>query len=416
MNCARLFVLISSIIIFILTIRDANSDHHYPQYPHFPEERSGHTAFLIANKLYFLGGKNKFAQRTNDFFYLDVSKSFLTSNLSFHDLSYLSITLPPHQRGTASLCGNTSIYFFGGERDLSNKPDSLIYTFNAVSQQWSHPKINGNEPNIRKQLSSTCDSKGQMYLYAGLSDANMGLPLKIYNDINILDTVNLIWNTSDKSVSDFTPEFINGFSATMLKDGIIVYIGGWNNEGYHDMTKDDRILIWGGENGGLPAKPQLAVLDTHFKWSIPVITGVKNSIEILPYYAHTTTMIDDYMVIAFGLTYDKLHNTEIPSNLIFLLYTPNQDHYEWTFTFIPSDNFLTNFGVPQPPPISSPDDPIDQPAFALDALIVVLFLVGALIGFIAWYLYKYHPEIRRRAGYSLLPTNDFWAREFWGAD
>ncbi|RIB14363.1 hypothetical protein C2G38_1661045 [Gigaspora rosea] len=230
MNYARLIVLILSIISFLLIFLNATLAY-------FPGERSGHTAFLVANKLYFLGGKNKFGKRTNDFFYLDVSNSFLTSNLSFHDLSYLSITLPPHQRGTASLCGNTSIYFFGGERDLSNNQDSLIFSFDSVSQQWSLPKINGNEPNIRKQLSSTCDSKGQMYLYAGLSDSNMGLPLKIYNDINILDTVNLIWTTSDKSVSDFTPEFNNGFSATMLKDGIIVYIGGSNSEGYHDMSK-----------------------------------------------------------------------------------------------------------------------------------------------------------------------------------
>ncbi|CAG8521317.1 13874_t:CDS:2 [Dentiscutata heterogama] len=394
MNYVRLLALILSIIIFV---------NATPAY--FPEERSGHTAVLVENKLYFLGGKDNYGQRTNDFFYLDVSKPFLITNLSFlpfHDLSYLSTTLPPHQRGTASLCGNKSIYFFGGERDLSNKQDSLIYTFNTVSQQWSHPKINGNEPNIRKQLASTCDSKGRI-----------------------------------KSVSNLTPESNNGFSATMLKDGIIAYIGGRNNNGYHDMSKimlyntntaswsvmDDRILIWGGENDGLPVEPQLAVLDSHFIWSIPDITGVKNSIEILPYYAHTATMIDDYMVIAFGLTYDKFHNMEIASNRIFLLYTPNQYHYEWNSVFIPSilsDASLTNFEpppIPSPiPPISSPDDPIERPTFALDALIVVLFLVGALIGFAAWYLYKHYPEIRNRAGYTLLPTNDFWNRGLWEAD
>ncbi|CAG8635200.1 22781_t:CDS:2 [Dentiscutata erythropus] len=393
MNYARLLALILSIIIFV---------NATPAY--FPEERSGHTAVLVENKLYFLGGKDNYGQRTNDFFYLDFSKPFLITNLSFlpfHDLSYLSKSLPPHQRGTASLCGNMSIYFFGGERDLSNKQDSLIYTFNTVSRQWSHPKINGNEPNIRKQLTSTCDSKGRMYLYAGLSDADMGLPLKIYNDFNILDTVNLIWSKSIKSVSNLTLEFNNGFSATMLKDGIIAYIGGRNNNGYHDMNKimlyntntaswsvmDDRILIWGGENDGLPAELQLAVLDTHFIWSIPDITG------------------------------------EIASNRIFLLYTPNQYHYEWNSVFIPpilSETSLTNFEPPPTPspipPISSPDDPIERPAFALDALIVVLFLVGTLIGFAAWYIYKHYPEIRSRAGYTLLPTNDFWNRGLWEAN
>ncbi|CAG8470069.1 2330_t:CDS:2 [Cetraspora pellucida] len=447
MNSVRLLALTLPIITILLIFVNAT-----PAY--LPGERSGHTACLVDSKLYFLGGKNKYGQLTNDFFYLDVSKPFLISNftfLPFHDLSYLSSILPPHQRGTASLC-DMSIYFFGGERDHSTKQISLIYAFNAVTQQWSHPKIKGNEPNIRKQLASTCDSKGQMYLYAGLNDIDMGSPLKIYNNIDILDTVNLIWNTSTENVFALSPEFNNGFSATMLENGIIVYIGGWNNDGYHDMskimlyntntaswsfmkangqipgkramhtsvlTKDDRILIWGGENGGLPAEPQLAVLDTQFRWSIPDVTGVKNSIESLPYYAHTASMIDDYMIIAFGLTYDNLHNLEIPSNLIFLLYTPNKYHYEWISVFIPSilpDNASAYFDLPEAPPPISPDDPIDRPIIATDILIVIILLVGAIIGFAGWHLYKYYTENRGRAGYSLLPTNDFWTNGFWDGE
>ncbi|CAG8593897.1 10676_t:CDS:2, partial [Racocetra fulgida] len=234
-----------------------------------------------------------------------------------------------------------------------------------------------------------------MYLYAGLSDEDMGLPLKIYNNFDILDTLNLIWSTSTESVFNPSPEFNNGFSATMLKNGIIAYIGGWNNDGYHDMSKDDRILIWGGENGGLPAEPQLAVLDTQFRWSIPDVTGAKNSIEILPYYAHTASMIDNYMIIAFGLTYDRLHNLQIPSNLIFLLYTPNQHHYEWTSVFIPSilpDDVSAYFDSPEKPPVISPKDPIKRPILTTDALVVIILLVGTLVGFVGWRLYKYYIE------------------------
>src|SRR5947207_15426447 len=70
--------------------------------PYKPERRNSHTATLINNKLYILGG---FPIGRN-FFYLDVSVPFNTQNLLWQDLSSMNI-VPPHL-GAASVNGGAN--------------------------------------------------------------------------------------------------------------------------------------------------------------------------------------------------------------------------------------------------------------------------------------------------------------------
>src|SRR5688572_28433721 len=58
--------------------------------PFKPEERSAHTATLINNKLYILGGTSA----GKEFFYLDVSVPFNTQNLLWQNLTSVNI-IPP---------------------------------------------------------------------------------------------------------------------------------------------------------------------------------------------------------------------------------------------------------------------------------------------------------------------------------
>src|SRR6266516_2189639 len=87
--------------------------------PFKPNQRIGHTATLIDNKLYILGGSSKASKGVDDvekdFFYLDVSVPFNIKNLSWKDLS--SINPVPSHYFAASVKGgvnNNTLFLYGG--------------------------------------------------------------------------------------------------------------------------------------------------------------------------------------------------------------------------------------------------------------------------------------------------------------
>ncbi|PKB96511.1 hypothetical protein RhiirA5_434709, partial [Rhizophagus irregularis] len=60
-----------------------------------------HTATLIDNKLYILGGWDSIKKQSlKEFFYLDVSVPFNTQELSWQDLSNINM-VPPHDSATS---------------------------------------------------------------------------------------------------------------------------------------------------------------------------------------------------------------------------------------------------------------------------------------------------------------------------
>ena len=62
-----------------------------------PTGRYFATATLVGTKIYFLGGGAITGQYSNDFFYLDISKSFdKTKALPFVNLSDKASEIPPH--------------------------------------------------------------------------------------------------------------------------------------------------------------------------------------------------------------------------------------------------------------------------------------------------------------------------------
>src|SRR6185369_1328256 len=104
-----------------------------------PMGRNVHTATLIGNKLYILGGVN-----SREFFYLDVSVPFNTQNLLWNDLTSTDI-IPPHY-GAASVRGganNNTLFLYGGIK-YSGGADALVYTFDSQSNIWNTAKIAGD--------------------------------------------------------------------------------------------------------------------------------------------------------------------------------------------------------------------------------------------------------------------------------
>src|SRR5687768_13149403 len=72
--------------------------------PFRPRKRYCHTATLVHNKLYILGGHS--ISTGGDFFYLDTSYSFNTKELPWKDLSSINV-VPPHF-GAASAKGGVN--------------------------------------------------------------------------------------------------------------------------------------------------------------------------------------------------------------------------------------------------------------------------------------------------------------------
>ncbi|KAF0426208.1 galactose oxidase [Gigaspora margarita] len=158
-----------------------------------PIPRNSHRATLIGNKLYILGGDIDntnfvFIPTKDSFFYLDVSVAFNTTNIPWMDLSKIVGT--PIQSGAAVSAGGPNkniIFLVGGGFENSSYGIPLVYTFDTVKSVWNTPIIKGTQPTRRG------------YIYS------------------IID------------VTAPTPR--DGYSATLLPNGIIAYIGGYGVNG-----------------------------------------------------------------------------------------------------------------------------------------------------------------------------------------
>ncbi|RIA87849.1 hypothetical protein C1645_739822 [Glomus cerebriforme] len=342
--------------------------------PFIPTLVCSHTATLIDNKLYILGGKDKNAQFVGkEFFYLDVSFPFNTQNLLWHDLSSINM-LSPHNTAASVKGGannNTLFLYVGYTLDPSM---ALVYTFDSQSNSWSIPKITGDGTIRKRGITGVIDNNEKMYLWGGCSGLDA-----FFNDMLILDTINLGWGKGSL-INAPTPRC--DYGVTILPNNNIIYIGGYNDntilmpknrfirgnaltlsEVYiYDTINDNwsikmtsgkipsnrlgfsstlgldgqRIIIFGGayyEPEYLDTS--LYVLDlTNFNWYIPNISGKIPT----PRLFHKANVIGKYIVISFGRGYDK----SIESDIL-LLDISNNEEYVWTTTFDPSvpNNTLT---------------------------------------------------------------------------
>src|SRR6266498_3261622 len=201
--------------------------------PFTPEERMAHSSILVGDKLYFFGGFST-GSCSNEIFYLDVSKSFYSSTPTWIDLTQDAGIPFKSCWETISLNDKEqTIYLFGGiMKDLTTNTDAFtsnVHSFNLNSLKWDVPDIKGVAPKRRRNIKSVIDDTGKMYIFGGYADEFLGSPLTtFFSDMVILNTadVELSWSIS-------TP--INAsrrdlYTATLLSNGVIIYIGGYGNE------------------------------------------------------------------------------------------------------------------------------------------------------------------------------------------
>ncbi|CAG8750602.1 5775_t:CDS:2, partial [Rhizophagus irregularis] len=272
-----------------------------------PDLRYDHTATLIRDGLYIIGGATPDGKTPNyPFLFLDVSIPFDTKQLKWHDLSNLSNNdiVPSHQFAAAIKGGadNNTLFLYGG-MNLDNNPMSLVYTLNNLS--WDTPKINGTPPNGKLFITPVIDYNGLIYLFGGYSTEN------IYtNDMFILDSINLSW----KNVSSINaPSPRIEYSAVFLPNKKIIYMVNdiWTTQmtggsipsarfAFSSVLGLDgqRIIIFGGMNSTHIISEALYVLDlNNYNWYIPSFFEQQLNARA----EHKTVLIDKYMVITFGV-------------------------------------------------------------------------------------------------------------------
>ncbi len=192
-----------------------------------PEGREQHSAVILNRKLYISGGTYVNEQGPTkglrkEFFYYDLSTpSEITGKVGWQEPIGI-IDIPPPYYGAAVVSGGVNkneLFLFGGivKNTLADTPSPLLYVFNEQQNSWSTPTTTGIEPPRRNNIQAVIDENGKMYLFGG-SDLRT-----TYNSMDILDTINLIWSKGN-DIGAPSPRVF--YSATLLADGNILYIGG----------------------------------------------------------------------------------------------------------------------------------------------------------------------------------------------
>ena len=191
-----------------------------------PDLRYSHTATLINNKLYILGGALPFdavapKSPKETFLYLDFSVPFNTNELKWHDLSNNNI-VPPHTFAASIKGGanNNTLFLFGGE-SLDGNTMALVYTFDPQSNSWRIPAEATGLPQTGKiEVTLAIDYNGLIYMFGGATSIVSGGIYK--NDMLILDSINLSW----KKASSFNaPSPRMSYDAVFLPNKNIIYMG-----------------------------------------------------------------------------------------------------------------------------------------------------------------------------------------------
>ncbi|CAG8504905.1 12211_t:CDS:2 [Ambispora gerdemannii] len=338
-------------------------DDNDATYYYRPGERTGTTASLVGDKLYFIGGMS-LSQSYTDLFYLDLSTNFSSSVPAFMNTNKTLANFNGNSFGTTTVGGKNgwTIFLYGGQIPQSNNSLSSpndqsgdVYELDPSTNTESLARLDftGPLPDGRDNTKAAMDSSGLIYIWGGFNTDRA---------LWICDTTALKWTNSTPS---FNPKSRGDYSVTLLPDGRLIYIGGAltrNASSFTDINQiweyNTNVNIWinytaKGANitnrarhsavlapdgysiivyGGVSPTPlslqnSLVVMDTRsFTWVFP---GVKNRPPTIIPSHHTATMIGDIMVVAFGSEDEK------PSKSVYLLDTKNSTDYkyEWVSTY-----------------------------------------------------------------------------------
>ncbi|KAF0452010.1 galactose oxidase [Gigaspora margarita] len=374
-------------LFIILTWNTAGADGFTPL------GRFRQSSALVGNKLYFFG--SSFIVQSRDNIILDVTLSTLNTS---NPLWFLSNSSVPTNSAFASACVGgpykNMIYLLehlNTTNDVSN--NIIVYALDTISGTWSIPIMSGTIPVSRQQFQAINDANGKIYMFGGFMSPNSG---SVLNDINILDTFSLTWIQGSNASA---PTSRADFSATLLKNGLILYLGGGDNINMADidprsghtavLSPDGHVIIYGGSknNATLDQSQQIASLDTTlnpYKWSVKSMIG--NNVPP-PLVFHSATIVENFMILAFGQK--GVNNAFGSNNLNSQLYILDTRNYVW----ITSTNTSTNSPSPQNPSVTQIQTVIASNSNSLSTGVIVTIpiisiVLIAIAGFIGYWLFK----------------------------
>ncbi|CAI2166172.1 3827_t:CDS:2 [Funneliformis geosporum] len=395
------------LLILLFTIINVNNAQN-----NIIRARYTHNAHLIDNKLWIFGGgiiaQGTFSP-TSSVFYVDLTKKFDVENVEFEDL--------PLKDESPFLCAwcqsavggkdNLTVFFFAGvmlDPSSFDPTTSTSYSFDIKTSKWSVATFTGSVPSKRRELQPATDTNGRIYMFGGGADAALNIKSpQVYRDMYILDSISLVGTTGSKYNA---PLARIDYTATILPDGIIVYIGGseantdlnfinvdinkiqkydtktntWaltvatgektNNRAGHSaaLAKNGQIIVFGGIYlpALLPSSPQVVILDTStptYQWILPPIMTTTDKPPDLLF--HTATIVENYMIIAFGnrTVSDKVQGQS--GRLYFL----DLEKFEWVKTYNP----------PADLPKSKVNDSIDPNKKSKNQIMIISIVVVVVL-------------------------------------
>ncbi|KAF0547897.1 galactose oxidase [Gigaspora margarita] len=102
-------------------------------------------------------------------------------------------------------------------------------------------------------------------------------------------------------------------------------------------TSDGRVIIYGGTSNKLPATPSIVVLNTsNYVWSTPSEIN-----PIGPLTKHTSIMINNYMIAAFGVNVTERNSLLQNNKHIYKLDISDSLTYKWSVLSVYSGNLAT---------------------------------------------------------------------------
>ncbi|CAG8654023.1 5295_t:CDS:2 [Cetraspora pellucida] len=359
-----------------------------------PDPRQYQASVLVGTRVIILGGYTGKPEYTNETIVLDLSKSFDISHPPW-SINTKGAAPVNAEFGTACLSpvDNSTIYIIGGvayKTSLEFVKPSLIYVFNSAGSSWTTLNASGFAPFADNTTNVYNDMQAIMrhdliYIFSGTNtlrpiESNLTTNSTLLQTLNILNTKTQAWMIFNFSN---TPSPREGYTATLLKNGYILYIGGTekfgdasketnvnlNNIPIFDtddltwtsmtavgdtveprnshsavLTEDGKIIIYGGQSGYgfVKVSPNLAILDTNsvpYKWTI--LTNISTANEAPAMAGHSSILYNHYMIIIFGRkTTNQLEIAYVPS-LNNQLYIFDTKKYAWVTNFTPSSGQRT---------------------------------------------------------------------------
>ncbi|RHZ77938.1 hypothetical protein Glove_168g40 [Diversispora epigaea] len=258
-----------------------------------PSKRYFHNSVIINAKLLILGGATNTTDYEFGLFYLDLSKPFDNYNLTWTLIEDKGLPVYTWRSTSVLTLDNSTIYLIGGfminkntlEYDYSN----LVYTYDYSTSKWSTPVLDGDKVLPRQDIKGVIDNSGIIYIFGGFNATNLtSFYGKIYNDMKTLNTVSDTWTTL--SISGNLPLPCDEYTADILPNGTIVYIGGVEQVSY-------------GANFTLVNMNKIKLFDTYkHEWSQMNATGDEISSRL--YFSSVLTP-DGYIIIFGGISYSS---------------------------------------------------------------------------------------------------------------